>query len=313
MNTKLKGYALGSIAAITYGMNPLLTIPLYMDGMSPGSVLFFRYLFAVPILAAMMCLRGRSFRVTTKEWMLAGAFGLLFAFSSLTLFLSYRYMDAGIASTLLFVYPLIVALIMVFFFKEKMSAVMILCLLMATGGIALLYKDGAGVTLSAVGTLLVMASSLSYAVYIVGVNQTILKNMPTLTIIFYVSLFGWLLFVVYNFTEGKGIQIPSSESWYLWLNLFALGLLPTAVSLICMTTAIRYIGSTPAAILGALEPLTAIFFGVTIFNEKIDGREAVGVVLILLSVSIVVAADNISSYMLRLKKMFARLPRKRKE
>ena len=103
--------------------------------------------------------------------------GLLVALSSLTLFLSYNYMAAGIASTLLFVYPIMVALIMAMVFKEKLALQTIVCMLLALGGIGLLYKSEDGSTLSLIGTLLVFASSLSYAIYIVGINQTSLKKL----------------------------------------------------------------------------------------------------------------------------------------
>lgn len=67
MNAKAKGYLLGSIAAATYGMNPLFALPLYSDGMDPNSVLFFRYAFAIPILALMLRLRGRSFKMNVRK------------------------------------------------------------------------------------------------------------------------------------------------------------------------------------------------------------------------------------------------------
>lgn len=118
MNTKTKGYLLGAVAVASYGMNPLFALPLYRAGMNTDDVLFFRYLLAIPILGIMVWLRGRSFRVEAKAIPLLAVMGLLVAMSSLTLFLSYHYMDAGIASTLLFVYPMMVALIMVFFFTK---------------------------------------------------------------------------------------------------------------------------------------------------------------------------------------------------
>lgn len=144
MNGKAKGYILAAIAAATYGMNPLFALPLYQTGMDPDSVLFFRYLFAIPILGIMIKARGRDFKIQQKEILPLIALGLLVALSSLTLFQSYNFMDAGIASTLLFVYPIMVALIMVAFFKEKMTLLTILCILMALGGIALLFKGGGG-------------------------------------------------------------------------------------------------------------------------------------------------------------------------
>ena len=67
MNVKAKGYVLGVIAAATYGMNPLFALPLYEAGMNPDSVLFFRYLFAIPVLGAMIKLRGRDFKLKRKE------------------------------------------------------------------------------------------------------------------------------------------------------------------------------------------------------------------------------------------------------
>lgn len=111
MNTKAKGYLLGAVAAATYGMNPLFALPLYKAGMDPDSVLFFRYLFAIPLLGIMLKARGRDFKLHRREIVPLVLLGLLVALSSLSLFLSYNYMDAGIASTLLFVYPIFVALI----------------------------------------------------------------------------------------------------------------------------------------------------------------------------------------------------------
>ena len=117
MSPKVKGYLLGIVAAASYGMNPLFTLPLYKAGMSPDSVLFFRYLFAIPILGGMLLWRGRNFKVKRREMPPFIMLGLLFALSSLTLFQSYNYMEAGIASTLLFVYPILVAVIMATVFK----------------------------------------------------------------------------------------------------------------------------------------------------------------------------------------------------
>ena len=85
MNAKVKGYFLGAIAATTYGTNPLFALPLYKDGMDPDSVLFFRYLFAIPILGMMIKGRGRSFKIEHKAAVPLIVMGLLVAFSSLAL------------------------------------------------------------------------------------------------------------------------------------------------------------------------------------------------------------------------------------
>lgn len=305
MNAKAKGYILGSIAAASYGMNPLFALPLYKAGMDPDSVLFFRYLFAIPLLGIMIKARGRSFKIQRKETFPLIIMGLLVALSSLTLFLSYNYMAAGIASTLLFVYPIMVALIMAMVFKEKLALQTIVCMLLALGGIGLLYKSEDGSTLSLIGTLLVFASSLSYAIYIVGINQTSLKNVATLKVTFYVLLFGLSLFVARLLYSGV---LNTPDQWYLWANLLALAVFPTAISFLCTTGAIQYIGSTPTAILGALEPVTAIFFGIAVFGESLTVRESFGLVMIIVAVTFGIAGGNITSQLVRFRKLFPRLP-----
>ena len=187
--------------------------------------------------------------------------------------MSYNYMDAGIASTILFVYPVMVAVIMGAFFKEKISAITIFSILLALSGIALLYQGDGGKPLSTVGIIFVLLSSLSYAIYIVGVNRSTLKNLPTTKLTFYAILFGLSVYIVrLNFCT----ELQTIPSAWLWADVLALAILPTAVSLVCTALAIHYIGSTPTAILGALEPVTALFFGVLLFHEKthapVNGR-----------------------------------------
>ena len=307
MNAKAKGYVLGAIAAATYGMNPLFALPLYKAGMNPDSVLFFRYLFAIPVLGIMIKARGRNFKLKPNEIVPLILMGLLVSFSSLALFQSYNYMEAGIASTLLFVYPILVALIMAFVFKEKLTLQTIFCILLALGGIGLLYKSGDGTTLSLTGVLLVMASALSYAIYIVGANRPLLKNIATLKLTFYVLLFGMTLFLV-RVDFGQSLHVV--DKWYLWGNLIALAIFPTAISFLCTTQAVQYIGSTPTAILGALEPVTAVFFGVTIFGESLTPRLCCGIVLIIMAVTFIIAGSNITTHLVRFRKLFPRLPLK---
>lgn len=307
MNVKAKGYMLGAIAAATYGMNPLFALPLYKTGMNPDSVLFFRYLFAIPLLGIMLKARGRSFKLQRKEILPLIILGMFVALSSLTLFLSYHYMGAGIASTILFVYPIMVAVIMAMAYKEKLPVLTIVCMLLALAGIGLLYKTSDGGTLSLTGTLLVFASALSYAIYIVGVNHSTLKNIATLKVTFYVLLFGLSLFIV-RLKTGSELTFPGE--WYLWGNLVALAVFPTAISFLCTTSAIQYIGSTPTAILGALEPVTAIIFGVAVFGETLTPRDCVGLVMIIVAVSCVIAGGNVTMYLIRFRKLFPRLPLK---
>ena len=298
---------MAAISSATYGMNPLFSLPLYADGMSVDSVLFFRYLFAVPMVALMLKSRGRSFSVEKKEiWPLIMV-GVFFVLSSITLFRSYHYMDSGIASTILFVYPVMVALIMAIFFKEKISLQTWSCIALALGGVGLLYKAPSGAVLSLIGILFVLGSALAYTLYIIAINKTILKEVPSVKITFYVILLGCFIFGAMVLL-GDGLQTPTK--WYLWLDIFAFALMPTVISMYCATQAIVYIGSTSTAILGALEPLTAVFFGITVFGETLCGRDIAGLVLIIVSVSFVVAGGNIAAPLVRFRKLFPKLKKR---
>ena len=304
---KLKGYILAAVAAATYGTNPAFAVPLYADGMNPNTVLFFRYLLGLPILASMLLLRGHSLKISRGELMPLGVLGILMGISSLTLFQSYNYMNSGIASTLLFVYPVMVAVLMTFFFHERFRATTALCLVIMTGGLVLLLRAPEGMEVSGSGVVLVMLSSLTYAIYLVMTNVSrAVQAIPTLKLLFWQLAFGSMVFL-FMFAIGTPFTpVPYASDW---VNLAALAALPTVVSLGCTTVAIHCIGSTSTAIFGALEPVTAVALSILTLNQTITPRELWGGLLIVIATTMVVCSDRIDPVLLRARKMFPRHPR----
>ncbi len=292
MNNRVKGYICGIIAAVSYGTNPLGALSLSAAGINVNSVLFYRYALAVVILGAILAIDRQSFKVSRHELGLLGLLGVLFSLSSCALYMSFNHMDAGVASTLLFTYPVMVAVLMAIFFKERITGATVLSILLALSGVCLLYKGDGGVTLSTAGVLLVLVSSLSYAVYIIIVNRTAL-HMSSMKMTFYVLLFGLVTVWVISLFSGNGrIEWLTTPSEWFYATLLAV--LPTVISLIFMNISIAAIGSTPAAIMGALEPLTAVVIGVTVFGEAFTTRLAVGIVIILSAVLLIIAGKSFS-------------------
>ena len=251
--------------------------------------------------------RGRSFSVERGNIPLLILLGILMAASSLTLYVSYKYIDAGVASTLLFVYPIMVALIMIFVFHERLSIHIILSTIAALVGIALINQVDGGVTLNAMGVFMVFISSLTYAVYIVLINQSRMRNVPTLTVTLYVLLFGSLFYII-GAIYNNDFSLP--HEWQMWGCAIALAVLPTAISFVCTTKAIQYIGSTPTAILGALEPVTAVFFGITVFGEQLSSSQWIGLTVILIAVTWVVMAGSSSKQIVNFRKLFPKRNRR---
>lgn len=301
----LKGYLLAALAAAAYGTNPAFAIPLYDQGMNPNTVLLFRYMMGIPLLALIMFARNIPFRLNREETGQTAILGILMALSSLTLFESYKYMNSGIASTLLFVYPIMVAVMMIFFFHEKFRFTVALCLLIMCCGLILLMKPQNGQTLSAFGCLLVMMSALTYALYIIFVNVSkTVRNIPTTKLLFYVLSWGCVMFMA-MIPLGNPLTLPAVKSG--WLNLMALAIIPTVLSLACTTRAIQLIGSTPTAILGALEPVSAVILSVTVLGQTLTMRELFGGLLILLATTIVIGDKSVDKVILHVRKMFPKI------
>ncbi len=278
------GTLAGIAAAICYGTNPLGALKLYAAGMQTNSVLFYRFGLAWVIITIVMLLRKESFRVTRQEFRVLTGLGLLFIVSSLTLYLSFLYMAAGVASTILFTYPVMTAVIMALFFHERITFSTVLSLLLSGAGVVMLYwSDGVG-TLSILGVFLVLASALSYALYIILMNKGNLQ-MSSFKINFYVLMYCTLGMVVYSLLAGMPLTLP--QNTVSWFYVGWLAIVPAIFALVLMVYAAKYVGSTATAILGALEPLTAVLIGLLVFNEPFTTYLAVGIVLILAAVVII--------------------------
>lgn len=287
MDQRVKGFAAGILAAVFYGTNPLGTLPLYADGINSGSVLFYRYGLSVAFFFVWLLVRGESPKIRWGHAIKLALLGTMFAMSSLTLYESFHYMNAGVASTILFSYPIMTALIMVMFYHERVNLRTTLAILLAVSGIALLYRGGGdgGTTLSATGVILVLFSSLLYALYIVYVKQFKVEGMSSEKFTAWIIFFGWIALILFMLFKGEQFQLLHGTQWLWGIQL---ALLPTVGSLFLINIAIKLIGATPTAIMGAIEPLTAVAISCLLFGEAFTLRLAVGIVLILSAVILII-------------------------
>lgn len=304
---KIKGYLYGCISSATYGLVPLFTLPLLSRGMHYDSILFYRYFFATLFLGAVLKLTGKSFRIKRADILPLIGLGSLFALSSLFLFMSYLYMESGIASTILFFYPILVTLIMAIFFKEKITRATITSIMLAFVGIGLLYKGDKGMPLSMFGIFIVFLSALAYALYIVGVNKTRVNTMDGDKLTFYALLVGSGIFFI-KLKFGANLEMISGVA--SWFDIIMLALVPTVVSCVAMVWAVHNVGSTVTAILGALEPLTAVFVGIVVFHEPLTVNMAVGIFMIILAVIVIILGKSLNMSLASIKALARKITQK---
>lgn len=284
----MKGTLCGIASAVFYGTNPFGALSLSHEGIGASSALFYRISIACAILGLVMLVRRQSFRVAWSELGMLALLGGVFAASSLTFFHSFTYLDSGLACSLLFVYPVMVAVLMAVFFKERLQASAAFAMLLALLGIGLLYGGGANGAISMEGTVLIMISALTYAIYIVVVNRGL--QMSSVKMTFFVMLFCALTIGLFTVFSDGGIQPLTTPASYFYALMLAL--VPTVLSLVLMTMSVHMVGSTPTAIMGALDPVTAVVIGVTVFGEVLTFRAVSGMLLILVAVLIIILGKN---------------------
>lgn len=286
----IKGYLLAALAAALYGTNPVFAVPLYGVGMNATSVLLFRYLLGIPLLAATLIWRSERLLLHAHQAIQVSILGLIMGLSSLALYEAYRCMSPGIASTLLFMYPLFTTLIMTLFFHEKFRFMTGMSLAVMFMGLYLLMNPGQNAEFNLKGFIWIFISSLTYAVYLVMIKVSkTLQTIPNTQSLLLQLISGSFVFIAASLC-GQTIILPAT--FYEWGNLVALALFPTVLSLLLTIRAIKLIGPTPTALFGALEPFTAVVLSVLILGDVITLRETIGGVLIVCATMLVMFGDR---------------------
>ena len=285
------GYPAGIITGITYGLNPLFAVPLMNNGASIESILFFRYTFAVVLLAAFLILTRQSFRITARQAGVLLALGLLYTSSSIFLFGAYNYIASGLATTLIFLYPVLVAIIMVFL-RVVPSWPVWLSIAATFGGVIIMTQGSGGDSLNPVGIALSLGSALVYALFIVIINRSkaIAQISNTLLTFYSLTVGAIVFFCKISFSDAPisaGITTGGD-----WLNLAGLALLPTIVSTATLAIATRNIGATKASVLGVFEPITAILIGTLMFGEPLTTNILLGIGIAIVAVTFMISVTK---------------------
>ncbi len=281
---RFPGYVCAVVAAISYGLNPFFGLHLYADGYRPFSVLFFRFLVAGVMLGLVMVLRRRNFAVQKKYIPFIVFEGIMLFLTCLFWFLSFEIMSSGIAATLLYTYPAMIAVILALFFHEKITLNVVAGILLAFAGVACVCKGGRNV-ISILGIVYVTLSALTYSFYIIAVKKTNLREVPSETLTFYAMVIAAaLMFGILK----CGKEVQWLNSWSAAGNILGLAFFTSLISFLLLAVAVKIIGETKSAVIGALEPITAVVIGVFAFGEPMSWTILTGICLVLAAVGCVV-------------------------
>ena len=292
MNAKLSrnaiiGYPAGIITGITYGLNPLFAKPLMNAGASTEAILLFRYGIAVILLGAYLLLKKENFRITLKQAGVLLSLGLLYTASSTFLFEAYKYIASGLATTLVFLFPAMVAIIMVFL-KVVPSWPVWLSIAATFAGVMIMTGGAGTETVNPVGVWFSIASAFVYALFIVIINRSkVISSIPNSLLTFYALLTGTFFFIGRCLFSGADLT-AGIDGGMAWCNLIGLAVLPTIVSTASLAVATRNIGATKASVLGVFEPITAILVGTMVFGEALTPNIIAGILISIVAVTFMI-------------------------
>lgn len=292
MNAKLSrnaiiGYPAGIITGITYGLNPLFAKPLMNAGASTEAILLFRYGIAVILLGAYLLLKKENFRITLKQAGILLSLGLLYTASSTFLFEAYKYIASGLATTLVFLFPAMVAIIMVFL-KVVPSWPVWLSIAATFAGVMIMTGGAGAEKVNPLGVWFSIASAFVYALFIVIINRSkVISSIPNSLLTFYALLTGTFFFIGRCLFSGADLT-AGLDGGMAWCNLIGLAVLPTIVSTASLAVATRNIGATKASVLGVFEPITAILVGTVVFGEALTPNIIAGILISIVAVTFMI-------------------------
>ena len=285
------GYPAGIITGITYGLNPLFGMPLMSKGVSVDSILFFRYGIAVLILGVILLFDRQSFKISWRQAGVLLVLGLLYTSSSICLFEAYKYIPSGLATTLIFLYPVLVALIMVFL-RVVPSWQVWLAIVATFVGVIIMTQGDSSQEINPIGVLLSLGSALVYALFIVIINRSkTISSISNSLLTFYALMVGAVVFLTRISLSGREVMAGIDTSLD-WLNIVGLAILPTIVSTATLAVATRRIGATKASVLGVFEPITAILVGTLVFGEALTNNIIIGILIAIVAVTFMIISTK---------------------
>ena len=294
----LNGIFYACISSASFGFSPLFSIGLLAAGLSNSDVLSYRWALAAIVLMVYAAVKGKTLRINSLDeaWKIALLSGLR-ALTSVTLLIGYANIASGIASTINFMYPVIVVFWMMLVHGEQKSWINLAAIALSILGVYLM-ASGDGLKIEGGNTALGLACSIisvvSFAAYYILMKRTRADKIEVVKFTTWIMIMCAVYFIIGGLIVNGGITLVHDGK--LWLYILGLALWSTMISNFTGVKAVRRIGPTLTSILGALQPLTAVILGVLFLDEHLGFKSIAGIVLILTAVLMVVTHQNMKKH-----------------
>lgn len=290
MNDKVKGIGATLLSAIYFGFVPLLMKTVYAGGGNSFTAAFLRFALSIPVLFVVLKLKGTDLRITREEFrhfLIITAFG--YAGTTLLVFTAYNYIPTGMTTTIHFLYPTFTVAGLMIFYREKIKASKIFCVILCLIGIIMFYNGGEGQA-SLIGIALALCSSMTYAFYTIFLGKSeVLREIEPMKRLFYMHIIGAVIMLVIGLISGNLNFHMTPLSWgvmALTANLTAF------VGALLYQIGVKYIGSESTAMLSTFEPITSVIVGILVYGEPMTLRIFIGCAAIIVSTLIIARTES---------------------
>jgi drug/metabolite transporter (DMT)-like permease len=272
---KRKGKFYAIISGLMYSLLGYFGVSIIKEGYSVENMSFWRFFIAAIFILIIMLPNWRQIKVDKVDaikMLIVGA--IFYGGCSMLYFVAAKYIGTGLAIVIFFTFPAFVLLINKFLYDIRITKNYIAAVgLIMIGLIFLIDLKEAKADLY--GIILSILTGILYAGYVVGGKQI---KMPPLVSTLLACTGCFIAALIFSINDGT-FEIPKGLN--VWIDILGISIISTALPMILLLEALRYISATKGAILSVLEPVFMVFIGVIFLQEKITFLQGIGVCVIL--------------------------------
>ena len=285
------GIVFALIGVLAFSFRPILIKLSYAaHPVSPVTLLFLRMTLSLPFFLAIgWWLRHQEPRLTRRDWLGVMALGFLGYYAASFLdFIGLQWVGAGVGRLILYLFPTLVVLLSFLFLRKKPGPRDLAALVLSYAGIALVLSNQIGTTPESrffmFGVLLIFASALCYAVYLVAGSQMV-KRVGSMRFTAYSTVIATVPAVIQFFIveSTASLDLPGA----VWAYAIVLATVSTVLPLFLQAEALNRIGANHFALIGAVGPVSVAVTSALGLDEPFTAMQALGGALVIFGVLLV--------------------------